>query len=116
MELVTTIAVLTAVVAVILDKTLPLIAKSRNGGDPLKKICTELTLIRRDLEQEKADRAQMKRWVGELHRWHDKEDPDGVKVWYVRQSLEDAITKLAEAANAQTRLLEQILDNQERQS
>ena len=33
--------------------------------------------------------------VEELHKWHDKDDNEGVKIWYVRKSLEDAITKLA---------------------
>jgi deoxyribodipyrimidine photolyase-like uncharacterized protein len=37
--------------------------------------------------------------IDELHAWHNKEDDDGVKVWYVRKSLEDAIEKLASAIN-----------------
>lgn len=40
----------------------------------------------------------------DLHRWHDKEDGEGVKVWYVRKSLEDAINKLAECIAQQTQL------------
>lgn len=35
-------------------------------------------------------------WVKDLHVWHAKEDDEGVKVWYVRKSLEDAVVRLAE--------------------
>jgi hypothetical protein len=112
-ELATQIAVLVAVVAVILDKVLPWVAKARNGGDPAKKTCTDLTLIKQQLARLEGELGTVKRYAGELHRWHDKEDDDGVKVWYVRQSLENAINKLAEAADAQTRLLEEVLRNQD---
>ena len=30
----------------------------------------------------------------DLHEWHDKEDVDGVKVWYIRASLTAALTDL----------------------
>ena len=43
-----------------------------------------------------------------LYDWHDKEDPDGVKVWYVRQSLADAITVFSQSVEKQTRTLEAI--------
>lgn len=32
--------------------------------------------------------------VAELHRWHDKEDEDGVKIWYLRSHLLDSIQQL----------------------
>ena len=46
----------------------------------------------------------------DLHDWHNKEDADGVKVWYIRQSLADAITAFANSVEAQTRCLEAISD------
>lgn len=36
-------------------------------------------------------------WLKDLHVWHAKEDEEGVKVWYVRKSLEDAVQRLADA-------------------
>ena len=48
-------------------------------------------------------------WMRDLHDWHDKEDADGVKVWYIRQSLADAITTFATAVDSQTRALTAIL-------
>lgn len=112
-EPVTQIGLLVAVVAVILDKTLPLIAK-RNGHDPHKRIQEDVTMMKQQLARLEQDMASTKRYAGELHRWHDKEDEDGVKVWYVRQSLERAIERLAEAAVSQTKLLEEILRRQKK--
>ncbi len=40
------------------------------------------------------------RQVRELHEWHDMVDADGVKVWYVKQSLPVAIEKMTEAIEA----------------
>lgn len=47
-------------------------------------------------------------WLRELHEWHNKEDSDGVKVWYIRQSLADAFASFAKSVDAQTRALEAI--------
>lgn len=47
-------------------------------------------------------------WLRELHEWHNKEDADGVKVWYIRQSLADAFASFAVSVDAQTRALEAI--------
>lgn len=48
--------------------------------------------------------------------WHDKNDEDGVKIWYVRRSLEEALQEnvrainiLAKNSETQTRLLEEML-------
>ena len=46
--------------------------------------------------------------VKELHDWHAREDEDGVKVWYVRRSLEHAIEKLASAITQQANVLTEI--------
>jgi DNA-binding protein H-NS len=55
----------------------------------------------------------------EMYDWHDKSDQDGVKVWYVRQSLENALRDNAKATEAiaknielQTRLLEEMIQTQ----
>lgn len=53
---------------------------------------------------------QERAWLRDLHDWHDKEDADGVKIWYIRQSLADAITTFAASVDAQTRALEAISD------
>lgn len=53
--------------------------------------------------------------ISELHTWHNKEDQDGIKVWYFRKSLEEALQESAKALSAlaqstitQTRLLEEL--------
>lgn len=44
--------------------------------------------------------------IDDLHEWHAKEDADGVKVWYVRRSLEDSIQSLAETLLRLERIME----------
>lgn len=51
---------------------------------------------------------KLARQIDELHEWHDKEDPvDGVKVWYVRRSLEKAIEQLANNLAQQTKVFQE---------
>jgi transcriptional regulator len=51
-----------------------------------------------------------------MYDWHDKNDEDGVKIWYVRRSLEEALHEnvkainiLAKNSEIQTRLLEDMV-------
>lgn len=51
-----------------------------------------------------------------MYDWHDKNDEDGVKIWYVRRSLEEALQEnvrainiLAKNSETQTRLLEDMI-------
>ena len=51
-----------------------------------------------------------------MYDWHDKNDEDGVKIWYVRRSLEEALHEnvkainiLAKNSEAQTKLLEDMV-------
>jgi hypothetical protein len=44
----------------------------------------------------------MERQIDDLHKWHDKEDEEGRKAWYVPRSLETALVKLSEAVEANT--------------
>ena len=51
------------------------------------------------------DLARMAYRIDELYKWHDRTDEEGVPVWYVRKSLEQAIAKMAENSEQQTQLL-----------
>lgn len=55
------------------------------------------------------------RLTEELHGWHNKEDEDGVKVWYVRRSLEKAIVQLGAAVEHLSRNQDRLTDLLERQ-
>ena len=46
----------------------------------------------------------------ELHDWHKVTDQDGVKIWYLRRSLTDAVEQLADNTNLETKLLEKLID------
>lgn len=54
-----------------------------------------------------------------MYDWHDISDEDGVKVWYVRRSLEEALQEnvrainiLAKNSETQTRLLQELIEQQ----
>jgi hypothetical protein len=47
--------------------------------------------------------------VSDLHDWHSREDDEGVKIWYVRRSLENAIKELSGNIAVQTKVMETIL-------
>ena len=51
---------------------------------------------------------EWKQEIHDLHVWHNKDDDEGVKVWYVRKSLETAITKLADSVDKQTAFLDRM--------
>jgi hypothetical protein len=38
---------------------------------------------------------QRHEWSRDLHNWHNVSDEEGVKIWYVRKSLEDVVDRLA---------------------
>lgn len=54
------------------------------------------------------DLQKMTKHIEELHTWHNRTDEEGVPVWYVRKSLEQAIINLAENSQHQTQLLEKM--------
>ncbi len=60
--------------------------------------------------------AVMSKQLHELYVWHNKEDEEGVKIWYVRKSLEDAIKALSLNIAEQTKVLQSMViamnDNQ----
>jgi len=52
--------------------------------------------------------ASLKTQVHDLHEWHDAKDNDQVFVWYVRQSLADAVVDLNKNVEQLARILESI--------
>ena len=58
------------------------------------------------LKSRGVDLVKMARQIEHLNEMHAKTDEDGVPVWYVRRSLEKAVTDLNEAIRHQTELLQ----------
>ena len=77
----------------------------------LKTRGIDLQMMSRQIEslpemRKKIDRISTE--THELHQWHDQTDRDGVKVWYVRQSLEEAISHLSETMTQMMLVLQKI--------
>jgi hypothetical protein len=53
------------------------------------------------------------RQIDELWAWHNKTDPDGVRLWYIRPTMVIAIESLAESQTQIARLLERLESGQE---
>lgn len=51
----------------------------------------------------------IERMTKELYKWHDVADEEGVKIWYVRRSLEEAIGKLSENIAKQTEIFQALI-------
>ena len=54
------------------------------------------------------DLQKLARQQEDLWQWHAREDDEGVKVWYVRRSLEDAIKELSLSIRTQTEVMSQL--------
>ncbi len=49
-----------------------------------------------------SDLSEMKAQIKDLHEWHSVVDKDGVKIWYVRSSLESAVSDMTKAIQTMT--------------
>lgn len=61
------------------------------------------------IQQLGQDLAKVVQQVHDLHAWHDKDNDDGVKIWYNRRSIEALIKSTAEAQRNLTRLVEALI-------
>ena len=69
-----------------------------------------LTFLRnRQNNRSGVDLPHLVQQVNELHQWHSVVDGEGVKVWYVRRSLEEAIRDLSANIRAQTEVLQRLV-------
>lgn len=73
--------------------------KKENGSAPVLKSIQELH----------NSQGQMMVLVQALHSMHDQKDSDGVYIWYVRRSLEDAINQLAVNIDRQTDVFKELV-------
>lgn len=85
----------------------------------VEKISADIKAINSKVDRVEEDLEKLSKQSEDMYDWHNKSDGDGVKVWYVRQSLENALRDNAKATEAiarnielQTRLLEEMISNQ----
>ena len=56
------------------------------------------------------DMYAMKAQTSDLHEWHNKEDGDGRKIWYVKASFEESIKHNSDCVKENTAELKQLKD------
>lgn len=85
----------------------------------VEKISADIKTLNTKMDRVEEDLEKLSKQSEDMYDWHNKSDADGVKVWYVRQSLENALRDNAKATEAiarnielQTRLLEEMISNQ----
>lgn len=91
----------------------------QQGEAKLKVMSEHMEIVLTETKDLKNKVDNMNKQVHTLYEWHDKDDQDGVKVWYIRQSLENvlrdnarAVAAIAKNSELQTRLLEEMLESQ----
>ena len=102
-------------VVLILREVRAIIDSKKNGRPDTKKATSTIdkALIEamKDIVAQIKSLAELLNKIGikihDLHDWHNKEDDEGVKVWYVRKSLETAIEKLSDNIEKLTRVVEE---------
>lgn len=85
----------------------------------VEKISADIKTLNTKVDRVEEEMEVLTKQSNDMYEWHNKSDGDGVKVWYVRQSLENALRDNAKATEAiarnielQTRLLEEMITNQ----
>jgi len=78
-----------------------ILTKGENNKTPIEQI----TGIYVHTNSSSSETEKVLDYVEDLHKWHDKEDDDGVKIWYVRRSLEQSIKKLPITLEKQRELM-----------
>ena len=94
--------------------------KNLQSGELRFKLIAEQIIVMTDGVRDLKNRVEtINKEVHTMYEWHDKDDSDGVKVWYIRQSLENvlrdnarAVAAIAKNSELQTRLLEEMLESQ----
>lgn len=61
--------------------------------------------IKADFSSLRENFCEMNKKIIQLWDWHNKEDDDGVKIWYVRKSLETGLYRLSDTLEKQNRLI-----------
>lgn len=91
----------------------------QSGEMKLKTLAEQIEISVSETKELKNKVDSVSKEVHTMYEWHDKDDQDGVKVWYIRQSLENvlrdnarAVSAIAKNSELQTRLLEEMLESQ----
>jgi len=75
----------------------------------INSINNNMSILNNEFKEREKPFWEIHEWVKDLHKWHDKQDKDGVPVWYYRSSLEDAINKLGDNIEKQTNIFSKLV-------
>ena len=79
------------------------------------RLCTQQEDVKRACDAvNKVNLIEMQNQMRQMYEWHNKTDEDGVPVWYVRRSLEEAIAGLNQSLGKLSEVLTKMLSAQER--
>lgn len=117
----TVVGLLAALLLIVAREAFAFVAnKNLQASDArFKKTTEQIETILDNLKEQKKSIEHITKKTDKMYDWHDKDDADGVKVWYIRQSLENvlrdnarAVAAIAKNSELQTRLLEEMLESQ----
>ena len=96
-------------VIIIVKELLDRLAKKKSE-DGVSSSSDKIKQIDRTLQKMDERVQRTEHLVDDLHKWHDVADADGVRIWYNRRSLEEAIKSLAENVGVQTQILTSLVN------
>jgi hypothetical protein len=86
-ELLGQVGVAGILIVLVLRMVFDFLKAKKEDGKGNGKVEAKVAVMLRKMEA-------MEKKIEDLHLWHAKTDPDGVPVWYVRRSLEEAVLAL----------------------
>lgn len=81
----------------------------------IKSVKDEINVGAKDIDKIKQLAFEIRKLTVELHKWHDKEDADGIKLWY-KASTTRAVETLASVIKEQTHILDILIGHIDGQS
>lgn len=94
-------------------KTVEEVLKLQAAVEDLREMKAPLSEVYNFVKQHEhmlEDMEQVNKHIEDMYVWHNKEDSDGVKVWYIRSSLEKTFEKLSTTLDKQNEVLDTVMN------
>lgn len=85
------------------------VSKLTNVEESLKSTRKDIDSILEQLEESSEIIDKLSKIATELHQWHNVTNQEGVKLWYIRPTLEKVLESLKDAIDIQTNLTKELV-------
>ena len=85
-------------------------AAKEDGEKYVNSILEEIKKVATEFGKIKLQVYEIRDINREMYKWHDKEDSNGTKIWYLNSSMSKAVEDMATIMSQQTKLLNLLAD------